>query len=1196
MAKSIPMDRLRFWQQKLLQILHDPPAKPYDSLRVKIGKPRGGHEKVAQRIASLLAGFELESIEERPSITQESIEPETEKSDTKSKTAKDKPEYPIRYIAKLPDLTTAGADRPVFPSYKNGDKPVIIWWPKKPVITHPLSPGYRLMLNRAGVDEDTAGVDARKIITEIEDAAAEDLAVDLKDPALEHKAWGKAEDLQRRFVMVWRQFRHILTNQGKDGDPNPVFRHLWQTMPADSRCPDHSIWEHNRLSSALAFMTSAKSPDAPRCPWLFRFEIGPVGRFIDEARTSRDLWMGSFLLSDLIWHAMAPVVEQYGPDCIIYPDLCENPMVDVWLKQTQPETLPEEMSSPATYAAVLPNTFTAVLPLGLEHEKSHLLPLKAMAQQAKMAMEKRWQDLSNIVKHWLTEIQGESQQDSQEWHRIWDEQNDQVFHATWTAIRWSQTETINHKESLDFPDPLPCQEKRTYELNEDDSKALAKRKRRLKPFVPDAIWSHYNIARSVFLKTNFNFAKNYRGLDYALTHHQLRVRHAMRKLETPDTGIFNQRGEKCTVCGKRQAVYSLGSHVDRLHTHRAAARSFWAGKTDKAQERLNPDPVQKERLCGVCATKRFLVEAGKDDHGYLTVVNTTWAGIGSHVKDLGFKDNIPRVPFPSTATLAAQQFLSDTVKEPDLMQALSDVIGAWEKAGLPQTGFPRSLRRLANLESSMGKDSISAKFLMLDTQQSLFPETVDIAIRRAKDQKDAAKEDHLKDLKEQVVKLRSAVRDHNKELPLDKKDRMIKEPNTQIAIVRMDGDHMGRLLLGDSNVIQTRWKDVLHPDAIDSKRSAKKTSILTNAVTKKAGWPDLLDAKRIIGPSLHAYISRALAVFSHRIVPWVVEQEFPGRLIYAGGDDLLAMVPAIHALPMAARLQQLFSAPFLLDTMPEAIPWGWRPRANNTRPSSSYHYESPRDEVAARSRFVIPQKPEKEENIILPVFGSEDLEPYLYSHFAGQPAITQKELDGEILMMLGKGHSLSAGIAIGHFKHPLQNLLEQSKIMLKTWAKGISGRNAVGVSHFSRNGIKTRFAMPWSSGSNTQFQQNTMLSNVEVFQNVVEGFRKEILPKRLPYKLHEYRTCILELDQKPSSSESSESQNTEDDPRTRFINGLFNTALDSRAKNSESYTAAALDLWKQGMSLELLGGNNEPLGWADGLFIARTLSALEEEA
>ncbi|MEZ5352293.1 MAG: hypothetical protein R2762_06615 [Bryobacteraceae bacterium] len=82
---------------------------------------------------------------------------------------------------------------------------------------------------------------------------------------------------------------------------------------------------------------------------------------------------------------------------------------------------------------------------------------------------------------------------------------------------------------------------------------------------------------------------------------------------------------------------------------------------------------------------------------------------------------------------------------------------------------------------------------------------------------------------------------------------------------------------------------------------------------KQAGWLDLLDAKRLIGPSLHAFISAALANFSHRIVPWVVEREFSGRLIYAGGDDVLCLAPAADALPWPPGFNS-FSAAWVVDT------------------------------------------------------------------------------------------------------------------------------------------------------------------------------------------------------------------------------------------------------------------------------------------
>ena len=41
--------------------------------------------------------------------------------------------------------------------------------------------------------------------------------------------------------------------------------------------------------------------------------------FIESARSVRDLWSGSMILSWLTFQAMLPVVEQLGPTAVIYP-------------------------------------------------------------------------------------------------------------------------------------------------------------------------------------------------------------------------------------------------------------------------------------------------------------------------------------------------------------------------------------------------------------------------------------------------------------------------------------------------------------------------------------------------------------------------------------------------------------------------------------------------------------------------------------------------------------------------------------------------------------------------------------------------------------------------------------------------------------------------------------------------------------
>jgi CRISPR-associated protein Cmr2 len=49
-----------------------------------------------------------------------------------------------------------------------------------------------------------------------------------------------------------------------------------------------------------------------------------------------------------------------------------------------------------------------------------------------------------------------------------------------------------------------------------------------------------------------------------------------------------------------------------------------------------------------------------------------------------------------------------------------------------------------------------------------------------------------------------------------------------------------------------------------------------------------LDLRKRMGPSTHAALSRALLDFSNKLVPYLTEQRYAGRLIYSGGDDVLA--------------------------------------------------------------------------------------------------------------------------------------------------------------------------------------------------------------------------------------------------------------------------------------------------------------------
>jgi CRISPR-associated protein Cmr2 len=1083
------MNSLSFWKQKIIQAFHDPPAKPYAWF------PRtGGHAAIAKKLFALFTGQEL------------------------------------RFYHRFPDWAAAGADRPVLNRPRGkGSSSLQMRWHKEPVITHPLAPGFRLDVRLPGEETPKAQAEIRESLSEEEEETVKELGDILKD-------WQNPEELKKAFFMLWRRYREelISRNEGPGsmaGDP------LWEEMPADSRCPDHSIWDHLHITTALCFMTQKNLPEHQE-PWLFRFSIGPAQRFIKESRTSRDLWTGSFILSDLAWHAMKPIVKHYGPDSIIYPDLRENPRADVWLYGQDPAYLLQG-NNPLTYAAVLPNTFTAILPRGASG-KDHLVPIEELAARAKENVNKRWHELEDIVYKWLEKIVG-----SGHWKNIWQRQHQNVLYTTWSAVAWKKPIPIDYKESL-MGRALPAQRpnfrnppKATPEEIEKDREKLAERRKRLMPWIPPDTWARYEWCRQVYGYTNINYLQNERGFDYAVTHHQLGVRHRLRKSTAPDPLELKEGGEKCTICGARQAL--VGKWKDentRLDVSRKAAKKFWAHKE------LDPEETGAERLCAVCAMKRFLVEAGNDiEDRSLTGINPIWAGPATPYGDVVDSKNKVRLPFPSTATIAAQDFLISIAKDKKMEPDLEKIVKAFDKTGLSRTSFPNALPRLAECENKVSW--AVKKFLQIDPQYALFPDAIQGKISTL-DKKEPMRKS-LDELFRAVKNMRkNAKTDHN-------------EPGTHLAVICMDGDHMGRLLLGDKEKIGASFKDLIHPKIVKD--------ILKRPDFTDCGWNDLINAKRFMGPSLHAFISRALANFSHHIVPWVVEHEFSGRLIYAGGDDVLCLAPASEALPLAARLQQLFSAAWIIDTDYTANPWCWRKKNRQDRV----------DQKKARKRFAIPKLPPNNLSIRLPIKNPDLLEPH------PDPAMEknrQADVAGRLFPMLGPFNSLSAGIVFGHFKTPMSTMLGLAEHLLNNLAKKKMGRRAVAMSHLSRNGVKSEFALHWSK------PDEKVMANKRI-DTIVEAFSRGKLPARLPYKLREIMP-LVEAALETIRNDKTMDEEEKKDKNKQLIEGFFQSALDTLIVKPKVFEHA-LYIWEQGIAQH----KNDPERSVEGLLLAKALSAFK---
>jgi hypothetical protein len=129
-----------------------------------------------------------------------------------------------------------------------------------------------------------------------------------------------------RFWALWRLWRQYVMEKN------------WPLgyLPADTRIPDGTIWHHMAVVSG--FESTRSNWEASCQPAFFLLQIGPVQEFIAQARTTRDLWSGSYLLSWMIAKVAYELAERYGPDTVIYPSLWGQPLYD-WLNRERLQQL-----------------------------------------------------------------------------------------------------------------------------------------------------------------------------------------------------------------------------------------------------------------------------------------------------------------------------------------------------------------------------------------------------------------------------------------------------------------------------------------------------------------------------------------------------------------------------------------------------------------------------------------------------------------------------------------------------------------------------------------------------------------------------------------------------------------------------------------------------------------------------------------
>ncbi len=221
------------------------------------------------------------------------------------------------------------------------------------------------------------------------------------------------DDTEKRLWLLWRRLPEDLEREA------PGFA----LLPADTRIPDHSIWQH--LDTAAAMHVAYTSRHAPA---FLSFSIGPVQPFIASARSVRDLWSGSMLLSWLVFRAMIPILEELGPASIVYPSIRGNPLLDLWLRRAR--GLKDRLDLPPKAARMipcLPNRFLALVP---GHDA------QSFAQRIEASARHAWSTVAEAIHQRLSGPLGAL---DPEWDRHWQRPIDDQFDFRTIVLPWDES-------------------------------------------------------------------------------------------------------------------------------------------------------------------------------------------------------------------------------------------------------------------------------------------------------------------------------------------------------------------------------------------------------------------------------------------------------------------------------------------------------------------------------------------------------------------------------------------------------------------------------------------------------------------------------------------------------------------------------------------------------------------------------------
>lgn len=379
-----------------------------------------------------------------------------------------------------------------------------------------------------------------------------------------HTSKGANLYAQARFYYSHLILRHKLAQDNLMG-----LGAFWHRIPADSRFPDHSIWQHNALTSALysSIEIAGKIDEVG----LMVFSLTPVQSFISKARKLRDHWVGSLILSWLAFEGILFITEELGPDHIVYPSLIDQPLVNRYLEKEWglTDAYSGELNKDTDIAS-FPNKFVAVIPLNKYEE---------IQSNLKDRVNAKWKELYSSVKNFLFDALKDSIDDNffnkKYLASLFDKQCSSYWDMQFSASKLVNKENMNNLHEL-FEDDVYKKNKEVSEIFDEMLK-------------------------------NKGYETNNYGVFYEISHRIAQSALAAKKLKRIDNRQ-EELGEKCPLCGEFEVIHGNEFTSGKAGDYKDDIKKFWKELRNKFDD---SEFSEHERLCSICTVKRLIHRAMK---------------------------------------------------------------------------------------------------------------------------------------------------------------------------------------------------------------------------------------------------------------------------------------------------------------------------------------------------------------------------------------------------------------------------------------------------------------------------------------------------------------------------------------------------------------------------------------------------------